>query len=61
MSAGPAFPQCLNWERPLLKAPAGTPPWGVELVRQIEAEFLNRAQLPVGTPTYFSSALILMH
>lgn len=36
----------------MLKAPAGTPPWGVDLIRQIEAEFLNRALLPVKLPPY---------
>jgi hypothetical protein len=36
----------------LLRAPAGTPPWGIELIRQIEQEFLNRLKLPMGGQAY---------
>lgn len=41
----------------MLRAPAGTPPWGVELIRQIDAEFLNRGRLPVKMLVYAKADL----
>ena len=39
----------------LLRASAATPAWGVELIRQIEAEFA--ARLPVKMPVYAKADL----
>ncbi|MHB1208038.1 MAG: hypothetical protein ACYCZX_20915 [Rhodospirillaceae bacterium] len=41
----------------MLRAPAGTPGWGVELIRQIEQEFINRKQLPVQMPSFSKANL----
>ena len=36
----------------MIRAPAGTPAWGVDLIRQIEAALVNRALLPARMPAY---------
>ncbi len=41
----------------MIRAPAGTPAWGVDLIRQIEAAFLNRGLLPVRMPAYDATGL----
>lgn len=41
----------------MLRAPAGTPAWGVELIRQIETELLSRGVLPVRMPAYSKAGL----
>jgi hypothetical protein len=41
----------------LLRAPAGTPPWGIELIKQIEQELLNRLKLPMGGQAFSISNL----
>lgn len=41
----------------MLRAPAGTPTWGIELIRQIEAETLAKSLLPVKMPTYLKADL----
>ena len=41
----------------MIRTPAGTPAWGVDVIRQIEAEFLNRAVLPVRMPAYAKADL----
>src|SRR3954470_2696998 len=50
--AGPASRRCPTCRWRLLRAPAGTPAWGVDLIRQIEVELLNLRQLPVKMPAY---------
>ena len=41
----------------MLRAPVGTPPWGVDLIRQIEAALLGRNMLPVRMPAYSKASL----
>jgi hypothetical protein len=41
----------------MLRAPVGTPQWGIDLIRQIEAELLARSLLPVKMPSYFKADL----
>lgn len=41
----------------MLKAPVGTPAWGVDLIRQIEVELVNRALLPVRMPAFPKAGL----
>jgi len=36
----------------MIRPAAGTPPWGLDLIRQIESEFINLALRPVKIPTY---------
>ena len=41
----------------MLRAPAGTPQWGIDLIRQIEAELLARSLLPVKLPHFAKADL----
>lgn len=41
----------------MIEAPPGSPPWAIELVRRMNAEFLNRSKLPVRMPVFTVATL----
>lgn len=41
----------------MIDAPQGSPPFAIELVRRINAEFLNRSKIPVSLPRFAKANL----